>query len=94
MVRDFKWVTGESFEKMRFQKKNHIDFFSKSGKKKISKLSYTLRSIYKREVISENNFRDLDLSENRSLCTSVRLAYTRLNRLKHDTFSSLPADWC
>jgi hypothetical protein len=53
LARDFKWVTGESFEKMRFQKKNHIDFFSKSGKKKISKLSYTLRSIYKRESASE-----------------------------------------
>jgi hypothetical protein len=53
LVRDFKWVTGESFEKMRFQKINHIDFFSKSGKKKNSKLSYTLRSIYKRESASE-----------------------------------------
>jgi hypothetical protein len=46
-----------------------------------------LRSIYKREEISENNFRDLDLSVKRLLCTSVRLAIIRLNRLKHDTFS-------
>lgn len=66
---------------------------SYSGIIKIEQIYRTTWEVYIRgKWFLKIIFRDLDLSENWSLCTSVRLAHIRLNRLKHDTFSSLPVD--